>query len=185
MRELIQLILSIFFGLLPLWLILARRRNRRSREPVTPNRDSSEAESRQKAQQKRPWHTPLPWENETMLHVRNMSRERVAVDLPQEESQPPPASESKAPEESSSPISSMDEELTTYESEQSNFYDKNEQSNFYDKNEQSNFYDRSEQLKAPSPLLPAADTYNELQRAVLFAEILEAPRSLREWEPPS
>ena len=177
MRELIQLVLSIFFGLVPLWLILARRRNRsnrnnREREAVAPTHDTPDTAPRpeQKTPQKRAWHTPLPWENETMLRLRTMYREREqkAVDIPQE---PPPAVKESSPAKEHTPLvpsaSDLTEELAISQSEQ------------------SDVYNRSEQNRTPFPLLPAAAIYNELQRAVLFAEILGAPRSLQEWEPPS
>ncbi len=179
MREIIQGILSVFFGLVPLLILLSRLRNRNRRAQAAPSRNASESkpnpENRpEERERRRPWHSPLPWENETMLRVRNMYRvrEQETVDLPPEEPQPPSVNAESESSEESVPL----EERPTFSSTLA------EEMAIRD-NEQNQVYDRDKPIMKPRPFFPEANSYHELQRAVLFAEILGAPRSLREWEP--
>lgn len=178
MRELIQLILSIFFGLLPLWLILARRRNRSAR-PTAPPTTEQEAPEDTKPARSAPtqfFNLP-PWENETIARIRNLYREREqkAVDIPH----PTTTTEEAVTE----PASSQDEER--HKSLDTSIFptlDSSESTESQEPTKVNEREDNQQRTDGKFSLLSATQ-YSELKRAVIFAEILAPPRALQEWEP--
>ena len=191
MRELVQLILSIFFGLLPLWIILSRRRNRARRQNAsesTPN-TTREPVDEDKGYYAPSSNSPLPWENETYARLRAIAAQReesaLSIHTPSDttETETTPETTPEAPTypQSEEPPEQGGETLSALKREIERGEQQYAQQGAPAKTPPSR---TSSQRRARTALLPHTLYRDDLQRAVVLSEILAPPRGVRGWDTP-